>query len=541
MNISKFLSHKIIIAILAICCLISLFLHLYQINFPPLNSDEAAFGYNTYSLLKTGKDEYGNILPSRFKSFGEYKLPVMGYLSIPFVATMGLSDVSTRMVVYLIGIFTPILFYFLTKELFQKKEVALIAAFLSAFSPWIQIISRHAHEAVVAYFFITLSFIFLLKFQRNFKLKYLIYFSLFHGLALFSHHITKPFSLFFAVWIVIIYVTKKSQFKAKNLIKFILTLAIPVILFGITELMNPTTRISNLLFYNTSGFTSSIEELRKEHDSRLLHNKLTKSVIQLTNQYVSYFSPQFLVIEGDKNERFGFEGISPISFIEFIFIFIGLYFLFKNKDDKRFLLLGLLLISPLSASFSWQESSLTRALYMIVPILLISSYGLYYFLNSIQQNKIRYFAILKILGIYFFFLFFTWDFYFYHYTQKPEAIKAWSGGYKELGSYLTENYDKYDKFYITNKLGQPYIFTLFYTKYPPEKYQTQANLSSLDEYGFGQVERFDKYEFNFAAPKVGEKAAYIGYPEDFNGTGIDESKVKKITVNKLDIFWIYTQ
>ena len=37
-------------------------------NFPVgFNADEAAIGYNAYSLLQTGKDEYGSSFPLAFK------------------------------------------------------------------------------------------------------------------------------------------------------------------------------------------------------------------------------------------------------------------------------------------------------------------------------------------------------------------------------------------------------------------------------------------------------------------------------------------
>src|SRR3989337_3912399 len=99
---------------LAVCVLTSLFLHFYNINeIPPcINADEAAFGYNAYSILKTGKDEYGAFLPLRFKSFEDYKLPLYTYLSVPFVALFGLNDFSTRALNIVIGIsFIPLIFF----------------------------------------------------------------------------------------------------------------------------------------------------------------------------------------------------------------------------------------------------------------------------------------------------------------------------------------------------------------------------------------------------------------------------------------------
>jgi len=43
---------------------------------PVLNRDEAAIGWNAYSILKTGKDEHGQFLPLAFKSIGDYKMPL---------------------------------------------------------------------------------------------------------------------------------------------------------------------------------------------------------------------------------------------------------------------------------------------------------------------------------------------------------------------------------------------------------------------------------------------------------------------------------
>src|SRR4030042_170835 len=55
--------------------LIAAFLRLWNLgsNPPHLSPDEAALGYNAYSIFKTGKDEYGMLLPVIFKSFGDFK------------------------------------------------------------------------------------------------------------------------------------------------------------------------------------------------------------------------------------------------------------------------------------------------------------------------------------------------------------------------------------------------------------------------------------------------------------------------------------
>ena len=69
--------------ILGLTFILALFLRLWRISdFPPaLSWDEAAIGYNAYSILETGKDEYGESYPILFKSFNDYKLPGYIYLT----------------------------------------------------------------------------------------------------------------------------------------------------------------------------------------------------------------------------------------------------------------------------------------------------------------------------------------------------------------------------------------------------------------------------------------------------------------------------
>lgn len=81
---------------------------------------------------------------------------------------------------------------------------------------------------------------------------------------------------------------------------------------------------------------------------------------------------------------------------------------------------------------------------------------------------------------------------------------------------------------------------LFHLKYPPERYHAQASLTPPDEYGFGQVEGFDKFDFNFRLPLSETNYIAVGYPDDFAGAPEEIiSQVKKIQVGTEEIFWIY--
>src|SRR3990167_10550251 len=76
---------------------------------PSLSHDETAIAYNAYSILKTGKDEYGAPFPLLFRSFDDYKLPGMVYASIPAVAAFGTTALGARFTSAFLGSLTVML------------------------------------------------------------------------------------------------------------------------------------------------------------------------------------------------------------------------------------------------------------------------------------------------------------------------------------------------------------------------------------------------------------------------------------------------
>ena len=112
-------THKLLIAIILLAAL----LRFYKLSaLPALNADEAAIGYNAYSLIQTGKDEHGNSWPIHFQSFNDFKPGLYFYLVIPFVAILGLSEIAVRFPSALLGVATVLLVWLLVRELFPKNK-----------------------------------------------------------------------------------------------------------------------------------------------------------------------------------------------------------------------------------------------------------------------------------------------------------------------------------------------------------------------------------------------------------------------------------
>src|SRR3989344_4548439 len=108
--------------LLILIVFVGLILRFYQlgVNPPSLTWDEASQGYNAYSILKTGADEYGNKFPISIRSFDDYKPALYTYLAVPGIAIFGLNEFAVRVPSALIGVLSILAIYFLVKELLQK-------------------------------------------------------------------------------------------------------------------------------------------------------------------------------------------------------------------------------------------------------------------------------------------------------------------------------------------------------------------------------------------------------------------------------------
>src|SRR6266851_3228581 len=93
---TKEVKHKLLLGLIV---LIALLLRLVNLggNPPSLSWDEAAWGYNAYSLGIDGRDEFGRFLPLDYlESFGDFKPPVYAYLDVIPVKIFGLTEFATR-------------------------------------------------------------------------------------------------------------------------------------------------------------------------------------------------------------------------------------------------------------------------------------------------------------------------------------------------------------------------------------------------------------------------------------------------------------
>ena len=142
---------------LIIILVIATLLRFWNINsVPSLNPDEAALGYNAYSLIQTGRDEHGISWPLHFKSFSDYKPGGYVYLALPFIKVLGLTPLTVRLPNLILSVLTVYILYKLVFLLFKSETLALYSSLVLALSPWHIHFSRGAWESATSVFFILL-------------------------------------------------------------------------------------------------------------------------------------------------------------------------------------------------------------------------------------------------------------------------------------------------------------------------------------------------------------------------------------------------
>lgn len=516
--------------------LLASFLRLFQLNsFPSgLNSDEAAIGYNAWSLIQTGKDEHGATWPLVFRSFDDYKPPMYFYLVIPFVKILGLNIWSVRLPSAILGIASVYLIYLLSKKIFIKKDnslVPILSALILSISPWHLQFSRGGWEVNVATFFILLSiYSLLLSFKNQ---KYLLVYGLSAVASLYTYHSARIITPLTSLSFLIIYFKDVKTFFSISRIKqtmvyiFIcLLLSLPII----TQMLSKSgqSRFSGVSIFADQGPIWQATNSRLEHKNeallpKIIHNRYIAYSFRFVENYLSHYSPEFLFIEGDTIARSKTPETGQTYLIMAPFFYLGLFTLLTLKKKSNKLILSWLLISPFAASLTYQSPHALRSQNMVIPLSIIIAIGIQVAINYLKslQKNIKYLLIVLFVFVQGYYFFRYLHMYYVHYPK--ELPYAWQYGFSDIASYLKEHQGEYEKIVISTRYDQPYILTAFFLKYDPISFQKELKMSDTDQYGFSTGLSFGKFEFrsvNYEVDKNLPNTLIVSADEP-----VDDSKV----------------
>lgn len=501
--IKKTLKNRIYLILFLAIFVLACILRLYQIqDIPPgVNRDEASIGYTAYSLLQTGRDEYGRMFPLSFESFGDWKLPLYIYIVVPFVSVLGLSELAVRLPSAIFGILSVGLSFYLVKLLFKDKNLAFLTMFLAAISPWSIHLSRVESESNTAVFFVLLAVILFVKSLSGKNLLIIPSF-FFFALTYFTYAGNHIFTTLLVIGLLLIYKAKIPKTKI-TLIGLALFTLMSGFIFYHTLFSADKTKISGIsIFGDPSVIHAKIEIPRNEHNSpeslfaKITHNRVVFAGEKIAQNYLNSFSPSFLFANGGTNHAHNIENFGNMYLLEAPFLFLGLIYLIaiKKGREKKLILLWFL-IAPIAASIT-KDAPHTNRMFAIFPMLsLITAFGVIYFVTEFLKKTI--FKKLFISALVFLFainIALYIDRYYIHFTRNE--TKSWGVIYKDLlGTLKKENLlDK--KIIVSNPTHSPYIFFLFYLQYDPAKYQKEAIRYPKTSDGFSDVKEFANYKFS---------------------------------------------
>ncbi len=487
--------------------LLAFFLRLHKVTeIPPsLNWDEVSIGYNAYSILKTGKDEWGKFFPIHFKSYGEYKLPVQIYLSIPGIYFFGLNEIGVRITPVIYGTLTVLIMFFLGRALFQSFVAGLISAFLLAISAWHIQLTRASFESSLATLWIVLGIWFFVKGFRS--QKWFVFAMIPFALSVFTYNTARFFTPLFVIVIFLLYYKKPGGFRKVlilSVISFVILLLplTPFLLSG-----ERSARYKLVSITDDPGLVLRINENRGASSlpqplPRLIHNKVSYVSFYFAKNYLLHFSPQFLFVSGAPHKQHHVQNMGQLYYFQAPFLILGLWGLFKFKNKFKGLLLSWVLLAfiPVSAT----NDSIPHALRTLIAApfyQFISAYGFLCFLKwSKRIHKVINISLSAILII---IVISSINFYLnQYYNIYPKVYsRDWQYGYKEVVGYIAEHKDEYDQIIFSRHFGEPHMFTLFYLNYDPAKYQKDPTLVRFETHDWVRVLRFNKYYF----PDLGDE------------------------------------
>jgi|GEM_PF-838140 len=476
-----------------------------------LNRDEAALGYNAYSILKTGKDEYGKFLPVTITSFGDEKLPGYVYTLVPFIDALGLNIFAIRLPSLLSGfviIFEMgVLALFVGRSLkFSQHTQILLSTLVMLFlavSPWANHFSRVAYEAHLAMAFFLLGLITYISSHETLVRRrqnvYMIVTAASWSFTLLTYHSYQIFMPFFVVALAI--------FDWQRIKKFSKTALIFSLLIGaLTAGILLQSGIVQANAVKNSGITpfqkSHLAELANEYRTylpgdnalyeRILVNPATEAVVIFAQNWISIISGTFFFIQGS-----GHGDHNPGNFANFpLFIApllgFGLLQLWENRQNPYIKRIGLWIsLGMIPAALTIQPLHEIRLSPIFPAILLVSALGATILWTSIKARRLRQIvgaAFLVIIALSTMRIFIQYLFIIPAHIDSNEKYHLLA---RSLAFYQKEGYPVITQ----SPTSSPYIWYLVENKYDPKLLQSQIERYPIDSGGFIHVKRIGNVYF----------------------------------------------
>lgn len=465
---------------------VGVFFRLFHIgSVPPSPSvDEVSTGYNAFSILKTGRDEYGEKFPLILRSYDDYQPALYAYLIIPFVWLLGLSVESIRIPSVILSVITLIATYFLVRELFYKNKnsefIARSSVLFLAISPWHIYLSRLGFPANPGLSFLVLGILSFLKKKYVVSLPFV-------ALSFTSYHSEKVILPFIVLFLILFHRKEILKFKKQFLIGCVIAVAIGVPFLKASLAPDALKRLEATNIKNSYDlkFLEEKEKYVIARNSnnvmgRIVHSEKIVTLSIVIDNYRKHFYPEWLFTNKSNRAMHKIPSFGLAHIFEAFLIVFGLLSLFRMKLEwrsKGLILIGII-SAPFAASITSEAPHAVRA-YTFLPWLhIISALGFVWLVDKIKSQNIKKFFIgIAILVI----LLFSLKMYKNYFVIFPstQSSSFYLPQYNAIQYVLNER-NKYQEVVVDVKdhLYQSYMYYLYVSQYDPKTYLFKGGTTS---------------------------------------------------------------
>ncbi len=331
-------------------------------NPPGLWQDEASTGVDAYLIWTTGRDRAGDFLPIISRSFGDYPLALYRYLTAPIVGIFGLTIGHQRWVAALSGI-SLMLSTFVVLRLTLGMRVALCGLLSAALAPtWIHF-SRYGSEAMLLPATL-MGGLALFELGRATKRWWLLWLGAFVlGASAYTYHAIK---LFLPLWIV------PFLWYQWPLIRELWQTARRKHVIGPAVVFTLSVLPSMIKAVTPAGMARGNTVAAWAHSSGL---DLVRAML---NNYLSYFEPNMLFLNGGPAVAQSIPGMGIWSGIDLPLMIVGLAVITRRLGEHRLygLVLAWFVLGPIPGGITYEEHNIGRVIGWLPSPQIISGLGM---------------------------------------------------------------------------------------------------------------------------------------------------------------------
>jgi 4-amino-4-deoxy-L-arabinose transferase-like glycosyltransferase len=409
--------------------------------------DEASRGYDAYSLLRTGNDQYGVSWPLFAEGLDDYTPTLYTMLVLPSVALFGLSEFAVRLPAALIGIATVAMTFLAGRASFGPAAGLLAASFL-AISPWHVLPGRTGAEWVLLPFFTTTGVWLLQRGRRGGP--ELLAAGIVLGIGFYSYAFARLLIPLLVAGFAALWWRDLIRRPAWSLLAVLVMagFALPLVQFGLTAAGQARLR--------------AVVPLDRYRGLALVPYYL--------GNLVSYFNPAFLFAGSEPTDFHRLRGIGPILWAMLPGVLGSMVAVVRRPSRELIFWLWWIVAAPMSAALHRESPSSVLMLGAIPAWQILAGFGTVRLIGWIQGRRVLFAAAAAlILGGTLVTAAFVGRALYVEYPVY--AAEDWQYGARETVAFLEAHRAEYDDVLISDRLVAPQILVLFYGRIDPATYQ----------------------------------------------------------------------